>query len=358
MEAQPPSAPSALLEHKFLGHKDSVLCVAVNPLDEDVVCSGSEDGTARIWDLRKKGGIRCLQTHKHSINSVLFSPNPATPLLYCAEGHAIYCYDLRRPEVVLKDTVALYDYNAEEINQISLSEDGKLLAACDDSGETKIIDLEKRQLVHTLARRHKNICTSVLFRRGHAQEVITGGLDCNIVHWNIVRARHIHQEDLATEPKTAQTFNPPMAHSLSLSGPRLPHQVQQALQPKSQRGQQQQEQGHSVAVGLGDGTVAVYTVGSWARTHNLIGHNHTVSVVEYAAFAPDTHLFSGSDDCTIVLWDLRRNQRFNMYTPAGANPMLLQINNGSKVNHLASSSLRKLFVADQSNDVSVLAIRE
>jgi len=246
------------------------------------------------------------------------------------------CFDLRRPEVILQEPTALFDYNTEEINQIALSEDGRSLATCDDAGEAMIIDLEKGQLSHTLSRRHTNICTSVVFRRGNPQEVITGGLDCMLVHWNTVRGKHLHQENLATEPKTAQMFNPPMVHGLSMDG-----------------------EGRCVAAGLGDGSVAVFSLGVWSRTHILTGHTNAVSVVEYTPFAPSTLLFSGGDDSSVVLWDLRKNPRYNIHDPKGANPMVLQIRGETtKVNHLTCSSSRRLFVADQSNFVTVFDIHE
>jgi hypothetical protein len=58
--------------------------------------------------------------------------------------------------------------------QISLSGDGKLLAACDDSGEVHIFDTAKRTLVKVLKGRHKNICSCVIFRPEHATEVCEG----------------------------------------------------------------------------------------------------------------------------------------------------------------------------------------
>lgn len=80
---------------------------------------------------------------------------------------------MRRPEIVLKEASTIFDHNSEEINQVSIlcyifylvskflkvvvSQDGKYLAACDDSGEAKIIDIEQGKLAHTLARRHKNV---------------------------------------------------------------------------------------------------------------------------------------------------------------------------------------------------------
>lgn len=43
MNTVPAPVPAAItLDTHFKGHKDSVVCVAVNPLDDSIVCSGSE----------------------------------------------------------------------------------------------------------------------------------------------------------------------------------------------------------------------------------------------------------------------------------------------------------------------------
>lgn len=254
-------------------------------------------------------------------------------LVYIVTGHKILCFDLRRPEIILKETCALFDYNEEEVNQIAISNDGKFLAACDDTGETKVIDIENSVLFKTLRKRHKNVCSSVLFRPNNMMEVITGSLDCTIVHWNLSRGRPLYQEDLGSEPTTAQTLNPPMVYSLSIT-----------------------PDGKTLAAGLGDGSVAVFPVGTWKRSHNLLGHETSVSLVEFAGFSPH-HLFSGSNDSTILLWDLRKKRKYSMYEPQGDLPIVLKITHSSKPNWLVSSKDNKLFVADQSNSIAVFSVR-
>jgi WD40 repeat protein len=58
----------------FKGHKGSVLCLAHC---KSLLLSGSEDETARVWDLRISRTALCLVTGDQ-VTSVAFAP-PTTP---------------------------------------------------------------------------------------------------------------------------------------------------------------------------------------------------------------------------------------------------------------------------------------
>lgn len=66
----------AKVKARLLGHQGRCFDVRYSQVDESVLLSSSEDGTARLWDLDKK---KCLQTLVH---------NPASEALRCAfMGH-------------------------------------------------------------------------------------------------------------------------------------------------------------------------------------------------------------------------------------------------------------------------------
>jgi WD40 repeat protein len=70
-----------------------------------------------------------------------------------------------------------YEYNRDEINQVAVNRKGTFLAAADDSGEVKIVDLATNSVFKTLRGVHKNICSGVQFHPKKIWEVATGGLD-------------------------------------------------------------------------------------------------------------------------------------------------------------------------------------
>jgi hypothetical protein len=156
--------------------------------------------------------------------------------------------------------------NGDEINQLSASGDGRLLAACDDTGAVEVYDAaavdEHRA---TLSGAHDNICNTARFRNEpppawaadqiSGPRVLSGGLDASIVTWSrgtradadawsVARQTHVgvHTADEGVGPVAAggvqgcQVMNPPFVYSAA-SGPG----------------------GEYFVTGLGDGTVAFWS---------------------------------------------------------------------------------------------------
>ena len=150
---------------KYQGHQGPVLCLDVS-VDDACLLSGSEDSTARLWDLRENNKRRaslCIQTHGEVL-SVAFSPppplssslssntttatttiineqvegkeenNPAAVLktfardysVYLSVENCVYEYDLRQataPIIVNQPSRDLSPIlqNQDEVNQLSLA---------------------------------------------------------------------------------------------------------------------------------------------------------------------------------------------------------------------------------------------
>eukprot|EP01102_Stenamoeba_stenopodia_P011890 TRINITY_DN3688_c0_g1_i1.p1 TRINITY_DN3688_c0_g1~~TRINITY_DN3688_c0_g1_i1.p1 ORF type:complete len:275 (-),score=70.24 TRINITY_DN3688_c0_g1_i1:562-1341(-) len=175
------------------GHKDSVLCMDVHS-SHNLLCSGSEDGTARIWDLNTSRSVRLLQSFdKTPINSVAFGPT--SDLVYFSAGRKIGCYDLRRPEVILteKTITKQFQFNKDEINQIVINNKETYLAACDDEGETKVIDLQKGSVFSTIKGKSSSISSSVQFRDDRPKELIFGGFDTSFYQYDFAKSRMLYR---------------------------------------------------------------------------------------------------------------------------------------------------------------------
>jgi WD40 repeat protein len=72
----PPSPPSQDQPHLVvqLGHADPVTSVAFSP-DGRLVLTGSEDRTAKLWDIETGEELRTFAGHTKEITSVAFSPD-------------------------------------------------------------------------------------------------------------------------------------------------------------------------------------------------------------------------------------------------------------------------------------------
>ena len=100
-------------------------------------------------------------------------------ILYAAYGNTVTCLDMRMAPSSGK--LQKHTFNTDDINQITVNLKSSYLAAADDSGEVKIMDIRQHCLYKTLRSVHTNICSSMQFNPCRPWEVISGGLDSKIV---------------------------------------------------------------------------------------------------------------------------------------------------------------------------------
>lgn len=155
------------------GHSSSILCLNVS--QDGLVASGAEGGELILWNGEGTPVERTQFQKADDVTCVEFSPT-CPRRLYASHGESVSILDLR----CLKEPVESFHVNEEEINGFSVNETNSLLAAADDSGEIKIIDLESKKLSRCL-RRHSNICSSVMFRPQRPQSLVSCGLDMKVI---------------------------------------------------------------------------------------------------------------------------------------------------------------------------------
>lgn len=206
-----------------VGHKENILALDVNT--NGILSSVAEDGHCILWssDGQVINDINLNAEHSLSsdecpLNSVIFNL-PHGNELYISSGTQILAYDIRN----CSSCITKFDLNDEEINQLCVNNTGQYLAACDDSGEVKVIDIRESRLFKTLRRRHDNICSSVQFRHKKSWQLLSAGLDCKIINWDFSSGKtqqifnmsdHISKD---AEGKQTLFLNPPFVHSLSIA---------------------------------------------------------------------------------------------------------------------------------------------
>lgn len=82
-----------------------------------------------------------------------------------------------------------HSFNAEEVNCIAVSANGRIVAAADDSGEIAVIDIAAKSLIRTLKGGHTNIASGVLFPKDREWQVLSGGLDSQLMLWDFSSGR-------------------------------------------------------------------------------------------------------------------------------------------------------------------------
>lgn len=354
------SGAEASLVTKLHTKTSDTLCVCTTK-DDRLLLTGHDASTLKIWSTNDGTLSHSIQTSVlgGAVNCVCSSPSNEHQFAVSVE-ETVLLYDHRE----LAKPVHTFHFNQEEVNQIDIHPKGNFLCACDDAGEIKVIDIENRKLFKALFNQHSNICSTVKFHPCKPWEVVSGGLDCNLVRWDFSRGRPLCTVSVIDEEQRKQcgtyTVNPPMVHSLDVVG-RNP----------------------SVVCGLGNGSVAVYGLQGKTLVPKCSVSLHSASVahvccteVQWGEAGRKSLVISGGNDEKIVVSELREEQGQEQPSGHGAArrgknwvscktqlKLLLQIDHGSKVNWIASSSdalkdrLCRIYVADMTQCVSVYEVR-
>ncbi|XP_013041507.3 WD repeat-containing protein 53 [Anser cygnoides] len=345
------------------GHSGAVLCLGASR--EGLVASGAERGELALWG---GGGVpagRLQLPPADDVTAVAFSPR-CPSRLYASHGAAVVVLDAR----ALAEPVERFQVNEEEINCLAVNEADGFLAAADDSGAIKVVDLESKKACRSL--RHSNICSSVAFRPQRPQSLVSCGLDMQVMLWNLQKARPLwttNLQECETEdnPQSAgQLFNPPLAHSLSVASC-----------------------GNIFGCGAQDGKVRIFRITGVKFEHELEFKGHSLGVSQ-VLFMPETYwLLTGGNDGKVLLWDVSGDvgkqqkspakslQRRKAQAPASTKKdgklnkaasndharilPKLTIEHGEKVNWLTCTEIngsRRVLVADQSSSISVYPLPE
>lgn len=275
------------------GHTKTVLTIAATNSVDVRLISGAENGELAVWS------VDGVCHHKWQIadadgdvTSVACS-SICADLFYVACGVKIYCYDLRN----LSSYARSYEFNEDEINEISLNEKENFLAAAEDSNNIKVINLTDSKVFKTL-RKHTNICSAVRFRPHRPWELLSGGYDSKLIQWDFGKSRAyciIDMQEMGCVPDELDSYlvNPPFVHSIAVS-----------------------VTGNTVAVGTENALVQVFDASK--RTlqlqHTLRAHAQGVSQVHCPVFAPDKFVVSGGNDGRICVWDLECSSSTSVVT--------------------------------------------
>ncbi|GFS24978.1 WD repeat-containing protein 53 [Elysia marginata] len=340
------------------GHTETILTLsAQNKTDQ--LASGGEDGVLCLWSADgrlaakyNRPGVECT--------SVLFSKEKPN-LIYAAFGQEVVMLDTLR----MTDPIFVFKSNQDEVNQVVLDSKEEYLAACDDGCEIKVFGLQDRKVFKSLRYQHTNICSTALFRPNRKWELFSGGLDCRLVHWDFSKPKCLNQLNMqaiqATPGDESYMLNPPFIHHISAS-----------------------PDGSRFALALENGRIPILDGKGKHLQHQHTLHAHGQGVSQVLFFS-DSSLISGGNDCFVSQWDLSQTKDAQSVLDDGMTSMdhtgqegnsteennseaftrackVHSYKHSSKINWLAMSgteegnhgSSPKIFVADQSTEISVL----
>ena len=260
----------------FKAHTDSVYHLAFSP-DGATLATGSNDSTARLWDVASGTLLHTLSGHTSSVYHLAFSPDGAMlatgsyditarlwnvasgTLLHTLRGHSSYVYHL------------------------AFSPDGATLATGSYDNTARLWNVASGTLLHTL-RGHSSYVYHLAFSPDGAT-LATGSYDNTARLWDVASGTLIHTLRGHTDSVFHLAFSP---------------------------------DGATLATGSDDHTARLWDVASGTLLHTLRGPS---SSVYHLAFSPDgATLATGSYDITARLWDAHTGTPLRTISTPGRVP--------------------------------------
>lgn len=229
------------------GHKACINCIDGTTISRNLIATGSDDKSIRIWDIRANKAIKCItQCFESSVEAVKFSVSDDNTI-YAASDRILFSFDLRTNGIIVKSPIMMTDNAAtDEINCIDVKPDGDFLAVADDAGIITIINT--RQLTANQPKRlygHTSLVNTVAFSPINTYGLMSGGFDYLLNSW-----------DLNTSTSIS---NPAAAANLSKLGNQNNDSVStRSINPPFIQGISYMCNGRTVAVALGDGSVSKF----------------------------------------------------------------------------------------------------
>jgi len=141
------TAPSSPL---ITGHKNAVLDIDFNPMNDNLIASASDDCTAKIWGIPEGGlkenmteSLQTLNGHKRKVGTVKFSPTANNILVTTSTDFSVKIWDIEKG----KDVLSIDAQHADIIQSSEWNHNGSLIATSSKDKKVRVIDPRANKVV-------------------------------------------------------------------------------------------------------------------------------------------------------------------------------------------------------------------
>ncbi|MFD8753242.1 hypothetical protein ACFV0O_20040 [Kitasatospora sp. NPDC059577] len=310
------SAAGSPLISTLIGHTGPVRSVVFSPDGKGLV-TGSEDETARLWDVAARREVSTLPGR--NLDTVVFSPDGGTLATFDYPDQGGRLWNAR--------TLGPVGDLAGAAQPLGFSPDGRILATGglgDALGSVQLWDVETRHQLATLTGVNGSWPISAAFSPDGTTLAVGGGADQEVRLWDVRTHDQLAVLTGHTGQVTSVAFSPDGSTLVSTGGDATVRlwdvRSRQALATLTgHRGAVQaaafSPDGQTLATAGRDWTVRLWDVPTRRALVTLNGHTRDVNAV---AFSPDgSTLASAGEDSTVRLWDMRAGRPLAMFAGQG-----------------------------------------
>jgi WD40 repeat protein len=263
-------------------HKSTVFCVAFSP-DGKILASGDGEGTINLWDLATRQPMGApLVEHRGRVTSLAFSPDGK--MLASEDGYGtVILWDMLRRQPIGAPLAG----QKSQVWSIAFSPDGKTLALGNEDGTVILWDVTLRKPFGQPFSSHQGGARSVAFSPD-GKILASGGYRGTVILWDVATRKPLGEPlDMHKGAVLDLVFSPDgktLASGSSIDNTVILWDIARRLAPKPKWF----TLGMLASYAPVDSPLAVHQDSVWS-----------------VSFSPDGKtLASGSEDGTVILWDL------------------------------------------------------
>ena len=300
--------PSGSLLYVLTGHRGRVVTVALTG-DGTRAITGSDDGTAIVWDLGTGTALRTLTGHERPVNAVAVTGDGAWVVTGSDDQTAIV-WNLASGE----RRYTLVGHK-EWVTAVAVTRDGAK-AITVSPGRAIVWDLANGEQLHTLVGQWLKIAAVAVTRDG--TRLVTGSDDRTAIVWDLLTGERLHTLAGHQREVTAAVFTGDDAKVVTGSYDKTAI-VWDALtgeQLYTLAGHQDwiralavSDDGVLAVTGSNDRTAMVWDLVTGERRHTLSGHQEWIWAV--AVSGDGALAVTASADNTAMVWDLAIGEQLN-----------------------------------------------
>ncbi|KAH9063479.1 WD40-repeat-containing domain protein, partial [Lactarius vividus] len=185
---------------------------------------GSDDGSIRLYRLPDTKVVKAIRGLGSEVSSIaVMAPKfGGFGDMWVACGSSVKLFDLNTRELIQSSenalvAVQLDENNEDAANGISVSENQKCLAFTLDSGAVGVVDLLTND-VWRMKTQHTSVCATTSFIPDRPSEVVSGGYDSALLHFDFRQGTLLSRREFASLPQTSTvSLSPPFILCLAVS---------------------------------------------------------------------------------------------------------------------------------------------